>query len=202
VKSSNTHINIQQSLDSIYGRLGSAAEIHSRFIDENYEPSERAFWEIEISDHMEAAFDSTLLLIEAIGLSKTYEEVFKLREIAKSSKGGFSKELHGEDEPYLLWRYKLWHYLTQISDLYIKQKQKYIETYDLKKILKSSEYSITDTRIFEFPPQNEDDVHLRIENILKCYFQDLKTKPTLSKPIKNFIPDSGIPSIKTLIEYK
>src|SRR5262249_51668965 len=35
-----------------------------------------------------------------------------------------------------------------------------------------------------------------------CHFHDLKRKPALTKPIKNFEPDTGIPSTKTLIEYK
>jgi len=30
----------------------------------------------------------------------------------------------------------------------------------------------------------------------------LKHKPSLTKPIKNFEPDTGLPSIKTLIEFK
>ena len=38
--------------------------------------------------------------------------------------------------------------------------------------------------------------------ILKCHYPDLKSKPALSKPIKNFQPDTGLPSEKTLIEYK
>lgn len=52
------------------------------------------------------------------------------------------------------------------------------------------------------PPKDEAEVHARIEGILKCHFSDLKTKPSITKPIKNFVPDSGIPSIRTLIEYK
>jgi hypothetical protein len=51
-------------------------------------------------------------------------------------------------------------------------------------------------------PEKEAHVHDRIEAILKCHFADLKRKPSLSKPIKNFEPDTGIPSSKTLIEYK
>ena len=38
--------------------------------------------------------------------------------------------------------------------------------------------------------------------MLRCVFPDLKHKPTLSKPIKNFEPDTGLASIGTLIEYK
>ena len=56
--------------------------------------------------------------------------------------------------------------------------------------------------MFPIAPQNEKDVHLRIEAILKCIFPDMKRKPSLSKQIKNFEPDTGIPSLETLIEYK
>lgn len=45
-------------------------------------------------------------------------------------------------------------------------------------------------------------MHLRIENIIKCIYPDLIHEPSLTKPIKNFKPDTAIPSIKTLIEYK
>jgi hypothetical protein len=42
----------------------------------------------------------------------------------------------------------------------------------------------------------------RIEGILKPVFPDLKYKLALTKQIKNFEPDTGIPSLTTLIEYK
>ena len=38
--------------------------------------------------------------------------------------------------------------------------------------------------------------------VLKCTYGDLITKPALSKPIKGFVPDTGIPSLKTALEYK
>jgi REase_DpnII-MboI len=51
-------------------------------------------------------------------------------------------------------------------------------------------------------PGNEDDVHVRVEAVLRCVFPDLRRKPPVAKQIKNFHPDTGIPSIGTLIEYK
>jgi REase_DpnII-MboI len=74
--------------------------------------------------------------------------------------------------------------------------------HDLKQILRRAEYVICDKVLFSATPTNETDVHQRLEGILKCYFPDLKTKPRITKPIKNFEPDTGIPSKKTLIEYK
>ena len=73
---------------------------------------------------------------------------------------------------------------------------------DLLQIIRNIHYVITDTAVFATVPANEKDVHLRIEAILKCVFPDLKHKPTLSKQIKNFEPDSGISSLRTLVEYK
>ena len=52
------------------------------------------------------------------------------------------------------------------------------------------------------PPNNEKDVHIRIEGLLRCIYNDLETKRRISKRIKCFEPDTAIPSLKTLIEYK
>ncbi len=38
--------------------------------------------------------------------------------------------------------------------------------------------------------------------MLRCVFPDLLHKPPIAKQIKNFQPDTGLPSIHTLIEYK
>lgn len=75
-------------------------------------------------------------------------------------------------------------------------------TKDLLQIIRDIHYPITDASMFGHPPSNEDEVHTRVEAILKCVFPDLKRKPTLTKQIKNFEPDTGIPSLQTLIEYK
>lgn len=75
-------------------------------------------------------------------------------------------------------------------------------TKDVLQIIRDIHYVIADELVFRTRPANEADVHLRIEAILKCVFPDLKHKPTLTKQIKNFEPDTGIPSVHTLIEYK
>lgn len=88
-----------------------------------------------------------------------------------------------------------------IQSVYVLESSQAV-TRDLEGILREATYAITDSRAFGAPPANEDDVHRRIESILRCVFPDLKHKPQISKPIKNFQPDTGIPSIGTLIEYK
>jgi hypothetical protein len=37
---------------------------------------------------------------------------------------------------------------------------------------------------------------------IRWVFKDLKHKPSIGKAIKNFEPDSGLPSARTLVEYK
>ena len=38
--------------------------------------------------------------------------------------------------------------------------------------------------------------------MLKCVFPDLIHQPAITKRLKNFVPDTGLPEQKTLIEYK
>ena len=75
-------------------------------------------------------------------------------------------------------------------------------TKDVMEILRATIYSITDANCFGHPPAREADVHNRIEAVLQCVFPRLVHKPTITKPIKNFEPDTGLPEIETLIEYK
>src|SRR5260221_427705 len=73
---------------------------------------------------------------------------------------------------------------------------------DFIDIHRATQYSITDEKCFPSPPANENEVHARIEAVLRCVFPDLLHKPPIAKQIKNFQPDTGLPSIHTLIEYK
>lgn len=75
-------------------------------------------------------------------------------------------------------------------------------TKDLIGILRATQYSITDRSCFQSPPSDEAELHARIEAVLRCVFPDLRRKPPIGKPIKNFEPDTGLPSVQTLIEYK
>lgn len=73
---------------------------------------------------------------------------------------------------------------------------------DVIEILRATQYSITDEKCFPSPPANENELHARMEAVLRCVFPDLLHKPPIAKQIKNFQPDTGLPSIQTLIEYK
>ena len=150
--------------------------------------------------NFEKGFISTLVLLEVLGLKDTYNKVDILYTQAK--KEGFSKSRMGIEDPLLVWAAWLDDYLDAIAVSFNLDLKKGIISLDIIAILRAAQYTITDTKLFSSPPSNETDVHLRIEGLLKGIYLDLKHKPQLTKPIKNFEPDTGLPSIKTLIEYK
>lgn len=153
-----------------------------------------------IGYNIESAFIHILVLLEVKGLQKTYDELKTLFE--KARKEGFSKSQMGIEEPYLVWADVLRTYLNAIGISYNELRPTTSITTELVSIIKAAEYFITDKDIFKTSPSNEGEVHFRIEGLLRCVFPDLKHKPQLTKPIKNFEPDTGLPSVRTLIEYK
>jgi hypothetical protein len=150
--------------------------------------------------YVERSFIELLLLLEHLGLNATFQQVDLLYQCAKM--GDFLQSKMGPEEPYLEWCMKIRMYVDGISGFHGLGETSESEIRDLKSILKRALYFICDTSMFPHLPGNEADVHDRLEGVLKCHYHDLKRKPTLPKPIKNFEPDTGIPSFKTLIEYK
>ncbi len=150
--------------------------------------------------YLEEAFIHTLVLTETIGLIKAHDRLHEHFNQAK--KEGLLKNAMGIEENYLVWAGVLSMYLNGIATAYNVNPLEGIISKDISSIIRACIYTITDTKLFPTLPSSENDVHLRIEGILKTYFPDLKHKPTLTKSIKNFEPDTGLPSISTLIEYK
>lgn len=158
--------------------------------------SENANWLIEI------VFLRLIVACDALGLPTLREMVITTLCEAKSSTHGLSKGDDGPDG----WHYSVWlstarQYLSAIDTLAQPQRIHSL-TRDLTDIIRAAVYPICDQKLFGSTPRNEEDVHFRLEGVLKCVFPDLKHKPTLSKPIKNYEPDTGLPSIRTLVEYK
>jgi len=95
--------------------------------------------------------------------------------------------------------------LSIFEDLYIPKTSGKVTTessVDLLTLIRNMEPYITSRNVFGRLPCGENDIHDRIEGALKSVYLDLLHKPKLSKPIKGFEPDSGIPSLSTIIEYK
>lgn len=155
--------------------------------------------EKELTDYyMERAFTQTLVFLEAAGLPNTAAALAKINELAKEDYSEYSAY---SDGIYLVWAAKLEAFVYAIDATFVQNKQGTV-TKELIDILRATLYSITDRLCFPLPPKNEGEVHSRIEAVLRCVFPDLRNRPSITKPIKNFEPDTGIPSLRTLIEYK
>lgn len=163
------------------------------FIGDEWHTRENFAW------HVERTFVMLETVAEAVGLEHFRFSVAALHSEAR--KGDYAETKMGPEEPYSVWLSKLYIYLAALEALTGDTKAPQL-TKDIESILRESIYAITDTQLFSHPPRSENDVHIRIESILKCLFPDLSHKPRLPKPIKNFEPDTGLPSINTLIEYK
>lgn len=156
--------------------------------------------EMQIDYYIESAFRHTLVLLDKLNLSRTYEQVSEI--FGEAQKKGFRESQMGVDEPYLHWSSVIYDFLQSIGNSYNIHPFSDLVSKDIISILRATLYSITDKNIFSKPPTRESEVHSRIEAVLKCVFPDLKHKPSINKPIKNFEPDTGLPSVRTLIEYK
>ena len=186
--------SINEIVESIGRSIGRAQSSFDNSMLRNESADDR------VQHHLELAFLKLRLFLEAAKLPEILNSVKQLEVLAKEdySKVDVSPE---SGEPYLIWGYKLRHHLIAIECVFGEPKAG-IVTKDIVEILKAAQYSITDPNCFECPPKNERDIHVRIEAVLRCIFPDLIHKPKITKQIKHFEPDTGIPSIRTLIEYK
>jgi hypothetical protein len=188
-------INIQEGIRNLKEKINEAYRDFDEWTmtgDDFREPS----WLIEI------CFIQLLAITEALGLEELRKMMFTEYTEVKNSKYGFSDAGQTPDgDPYSKVLGRIRRFLRAMESFFPAEAHTKV-TKDLLQIIRDIHYVITDKVLFYTTPANENDVHLRIEGILKCVFPDLKHKPSLSKQIKNFEPDTGIPSIETLIEYK
>jgi hypothetical protein len=151
---------------------------------------------------IERCYIQLLAIAEALELEEFRKMIRMEYDKIKISKDGFLEVGQTPDgEPYSLTIAEMRRFTYALRSFFPKEDHT-IVTKELLQIIRDIHYVITDKVLFRTTPSNENDVHLRIEGILKCVFPDLKHKPSITKQIKNFEPDTGIPSIETLIEYK
>ncbi len=145
------------------------------------------------------AFLELKLFLEAKGTLQMLKDVAAdhVRAAAEFMKAEFTPW----GDPYSFWAAHLNNYVKAV-DTTFGQASPSAVTKELVDILRATQYSITDPKCFPSLPAAEDEVHVRIEAVLRCVFPDLRHKPPVGKPIKNFEPDTGLPSLQTLIEYK
>lgn len=150
---------------------------------------------------LQAAYVRMRILLEALGLTEALKAIQQLETTAASKWNAAEPDEAAGGEPYLVWGAKLFQYVNALETT-LGQPTPTTVAKDVVQILRATQYSITDKNCFERSPANENDVHVRVEAVLRCVFPDLLHKPPIAKQIKNFQPDTGLPSIRTLIEYK
>lgn len=188
-------IDIQVAIQNLETQIGKASSQFRDWVMSNedwFDPS----WLIESS------FLQLLIVTETLSLPEFRKMVYEEYIAVKNSKNGFNDSgVDPDGDPYSVVIGRLRCYIRALENLFPDVKRTTV-TKDLLQIIRDIHYVITDTAVFQSTPENENDVHIRIEAVLKCVFPDLKHKPVLTKQIKNFIPDTGIPSLQTLVEYK
>jgi hypothetical protein len=187
--------HIAAALDAVQQRVASADTMFSEWCDTDDEwAGGAAEW------HAQLAYQDLLILSELLQLPALRAEILSAREA--SSAVGLREIVRDPDQdPHMACLAPVRRFLQALQAILVIEPARSV-TKDIEAILRGCEYAITDKDAFAKPPADEAEVHNRIEAVLRCMFTDLIRKPRLHKPIKNFEPDTGIPSLKTLIEYK
>jgi len=161
-------------------------------------------WILEetISDGVGDAFSQLSVAAEAMNLPHLLAEIKAARRRCRRKKNGYLYYQHDPDGGVHLYAGDRIRRFIKALEVGYGRQPSYRVVRDVEGILRNCIGPITDIKLFSEVPQKESDVHDRIEAILKCVFPDLIRKPAMSKPMKNFIPDTGLPQIRTLLEYK
>lgn len=150
---------------------------------------------------IESCFLQLLALTEGLALPELRAMVNAEYQAIKSKKGFTASDTDPDGEAYSPVLGRINCFVYALHKLYHQEPTRGVNK-DLIRIVRDMQYVITNKDLFRVAPASENDVHVRIEGILKCVYPDLKRKPVLTKQIKNFEPDTGISSLRTLIEYK
>ena len=149
--------------------------------------------------YLDRAFLELRLFLEVNGAPQMLQAL--TTDHQKASANFMQSEASSWSDPYSYWAGRLRQYVRALDTTFGVTTPSAI-TKQLVDILRATVYSITDLACFSSSPADESEVHARIEAVLRCVFLDLRHKPPIGKAIKNFEPDTGLPSLRTLIEYK
>lgn len=193
-------IRMKQALEQVTEYVRAAVDYGERrfYVPQKYRDS----FDDEIAEeNLRDAWSLVISLLEATGQDFLLKTAY--RELEESRKDPLKSRM-GPEEPFLVWPWKVQKYAELLTAMYVQKSTAEMESEpaQLIEILQRCEKYLVLKRLFAWPPCSEADVHDRIEELLACYYPGLKRKPRLNKPIKNFEPDTGLPSLKTLIEYK
>lgn len=190
-----TSDQLAAALDKISEGLGLAG----KSFDEHYFADDE--WGAKNAEwHLELAFVQLMALAEALELPMLRGDVAGSLTDARTE-GLLTVDSDPDGYPHQKYAAVARRYWAALGGNFVSEPARTV-TKDLATILREATYAITDAAIHGAAPKNENEVHRRVENLLKPFFPDLIHKPRLGKAIKNFEPDTGLPSIQTLIEYK
>lgn len=108
----------------------------------------------------------------------------------------------GPEEPLLTWQWEARRLLDVVETFWEEGESGSVARSEVASLLRNSQRLIVDRAVFGWRPVDEADVHRRLEGILRSTFPTLLHKPPIAKSIKGFQPDTGIPSVGVLVEYK
>lgn len=190
-----------EAVAAIEERLRKAYSHGDTWMLGHYHNDEGDFHKSVATSNILEAWQALLNLLETYGHNSLLTAA---QEEFESCKQNPTASEMGQEEPYLVWPYEVQKYVNIFKELHLKKHEPAVSANvtHLVEAIHNSEYYIMSSRAFSWMPAREDDVHRRIEGMLKCFFTDLLHKPPLPKPIKSFEPDTGIPSLGVLIDYK
>lgn len=187
-------LSIEQALSVLRASISSADNTWNEEVIYGDQWSDAA-WQIE------KCFFQLIAIVDYLGLCELKRIILlEYENIRNSTKGFMAASETPDGEPYSEVLSKLRQFTAAIRQFFPDEPTKI--TKDVTEILRGIHYVLVDKTLFGSIPRSETDVHIRIEGVLKCVFPDLKHTPTVTKSVKSFQPDTGIPSIQTLIEYK
>ncbi len=196
------NVNIESTVTSVRALINEAKR-NLRFVGQHdYGGADDWWYYATITSSLNCAYTQLMIMTESLGLTHTYDQIRKCYDEAAGHKDGFSACEHDPDgELYLLAESALRRFVSSVEAVY-GMASSHVVSKDVIEVLRATQYAITDRNCFAQLPASEADVHQRIETVLRCIFPDLDHKPPIPKAVKNFEPDTGLPSIRTLVEYK
>lgn len=198
-------VQIEKAIKSIRSLSQAAHSLASDEFDERvngaYQHDDRLDRLADVAEKIESAFIQLLTLSEALGLSSIHGTIQST--FANAKREGLCKIESLEDHHgWSYWANVVSQFIEAIDATYgSPERASTAVSAFLMTLLQNLQIAVTDKRCFG-PPKNEEELHNRCELVLRCYFPDLMRKPPLAKSVKGYIPDSGVPSLSTLLEYK
>lgn len=167
-----------------------------------YDPLGQQYDEEQASEQIRTLYERAKLVFERFGVltgAKAVGELYERR----------SNDLLAiiDEPPWLAGDYMATQALVELLDNYLyayssnetELEQHSLAYLRLRELLQNIESWFT---IYPEYPQSETDLQKIVDAVLVCSFPKLLSKPPISTPMKPYIPDTGIPEARTLIEYK